>query len=207
MSTGAPLTAGSPVVRDELAAVTQGRVREGTLQRHAESFFQGNRFLLGALVTAVTDAVPHDGEIVDLYAGVGLFSVALAAMGRLEVTAVEGDRSSGEDLRENARPHAPGLTARVARVEDYLGSLRRTPSAIILDPPRTGVSQPAMSALIRLGAPQLVYVSCDPPTLARDARRLLDAGYRLDALRAFDLFPNTPHVEALAVFTKSHALS
>ena len=156
-----------------------------------------------ALVSAVVDAVPHDGEIVDLYAGVGLFSVALTAVGRAEVTAVEGDRSSGADLRENARPFEPGLTARVARVEDYLASRsRRPPSAIILDPPRTGVSQPAMSALIRIEAPLLVYVSCDPPTLARDARRLLDAGYRLDTLRAFDLFPNTPHVEALAIFRK-----
>ena len=208
MTTGAPLTAGSPAVVDELADVTGTRVRAGTLRRRAESFFQGNRFLLAALVTAVADAVPHDGEIVDLYAGVGLFSVTLAAMGCLEVTAVEGDRSSGEDLRENARPYGPRLAARVERVEDYLASRRgRGPGAIILDPPRTGVSQPAMSSLIRLGAPHLAYVSCDPPTLARDARRLLDAGYRLDALRAFDLFPNTPHVEALAVFTKLPALS
>ena len=56
--------------------------------------------------------------------------------------------------------------------------------------------------LVRLQAPRIVYVSCDPPTLARDARRLLDAGYRLDSLRAFDLFPNTPHVESLAVFDR-----
>jgi 23S rRNA (uracil1939-C5)-methyltransferase len=201
-TSGAPLMAGSPVVEDPLADVTAGRVAEGALRRHAESFFQGNRFLIGALVSSVVDAVPHDGEIVDLYAGVGLFSVALAGVGRAEVTAVEGDRSSGADLRENARPYAPRLVVRVARVEDYLASRRKPPSAIILDPPRTGVSQTAMAALIRVGAPRLVYVSCDPPTLARDARRLFDAGYRLEGLRAFDLFPNTPHVEALAVFGK-----
>jgi len=203
MTTGAPVATGTPLVVEELADITGGRVQQGSLQRHAESFFQGNRFLLGALVTAVSDAAPHDGEIVDLYAGVGLFSVALAAMGRLEVTAVEGDRASGEDLRENARPHAPRLATHVGRVEDYLTSRgRRVPASMIVDPPRTGLSQPAMSALIRLGAPLLVYVSCDPPTLARDARRLFDAGYRLEALRAFDLFPNTPHVEALAVFRR-----
>ena len=202
MASGAPLTAGMPLVVDALTDVTAGRVAAGTLQRRAESFFQGNRFLLGTLVSSVIDAVPHDGEIVDLYAGVGLFSVALAALGREEVTAVEGDRSSGADLRENARPYEPRLAARVARVEDYLGSRRKPPSAIILDPPRTGVSQPAISGLVRLGPPLVVYVSCDPPTLARDARRLLDAGYRLEGLRAFDLFPNTPHVEALAVFRK-----
>lgn len=202
MTSGTPIAAGSPLVVDPLADLTAGRVVTGALHRRAESFFQGNRFLLGSLVTSVVDAVPHDGEIVDLYAGVGLFSVTLAAMGRLEVTAVEGDRSSGADLRENAQPYGPGLAARVARVEDYLASRRKPPSAIIVDPPRTGVSQPAVGALIRLAAPLVVYVSCDPPTLARDARRLLDAGYRLEGLRAFDLFPNTPHVEALAVFRR-----
>ena len=104
---------------DPLSALTGDRVREGTLARHAGSFFQGNRFLLAALVDAVVRAVPDTGEVVDLYAGVGLFSVALAALGRLEVTAVEGDRVSGADLRDNARPHAPRLGAQVASVEAY----------------------------------------------------------------------------------------
>jgi 23S rRNA (uracil1939-C5)-methyltransferase len=77
---------------------------------------------------------------------------------------------------------------------------------VIVDPPRTGLSKEAGERLARLAAPRIVYVSCDPPTLARDARRLLDAGYRLHSLRAFDLFPNTPHVESLAVFTYGPAL-
>jgi 23S rRNA (uracil1939-C5)-methyltransferase len=202
MRTGQPVSAGIPAVTDTLGDVTDGRAREGTLQRRAESFFQGNRFVLAQLVTAVADATPDSGEILDLYAGVGLFSVTLAAMRRLEVTAVEGDRSSGADLRENARPHAPRLHVHVARVEDYLASRKsKAPGTLIVDPPRTGLSKDAAEALVRLRPPRVVYVSCDPPTLARDARRLLDAGYRLDSLRAFDLFPNTPHVEALAVFT------
>jgi 23S rRNA (uracil1939-C5)-methyltransferase len=62
------------------------------------------------------------------------------------------------------------------------------------------MSKDAGERLVRLEAPRIVYVSCDPPTLARDTRRLLDGGYRLSSIRAFDLFPNTPHVEALAVF-------
>ena len=203
MRTGQPVSAGIAAVTDTLADVTGGRVAEGTLQRRAESFFQGNRFVLAQLVNAVADATPDGGEILDLYAGVGLFSVTLAAMGRLEVTAVEGDRSSGADLRENARPQAPRLHVHVARVEDYLASRKSNPPAtLIVDPPRTGLSKDATDAIVRLRAPRVVYVSCDPPTLARDARRLLDAGYRLDSLRAFDLFPNTPHVESLAVFLK-----
>jgi 23S rRNA (uracil1939-C5)-methyltransferase len=131
-----------------------------------------------------------------------LFSVTLAARGRLEVTAVEGDRASGADLRENARPYTPRLHARIARVEDYLTSRKgKAPATLIIDPPRTGLSKDAAHAIVRLAARRVLYVSCDPPTLARDARRLLDSGYRLESLRAFDLFPNTPHVEALAVFT------
>jgi 23S rRNA (uracil1939-C5)-methyltransferase len=202
--TGESLVAGAPFVADPLSALTGAPGVEGVLQRHAESFFQGNRFLLGALVAAVAAATPESGEVLDLYAGVGLFSVSLAAAGRLEVTAVEGDRSSGADLRENARGQAPRLNVRIQRVEDYLAARRgRPPAAMVIDPPRTGLSKQAAEAIVRQAPRRLVYVSCDPATLARDARKMLDAGYRLDALRAFDLFPNTPHVEAVAVFTRS----
>ena len=208
-STGEPLIAGMPFVRDPVSALTGGRDGgaalhgDAMLQRHAESFFQGNRYLLGELVSAVAQAVPDAGEVLDLYAGVGLFSVALAAMGWSEVTAVEGDRSSGADLRENARPHAPRLDARIQRVEDYLALRRgRAPASIVIDPPRTGLSKEATVGILRQAPARVVYISCDPATLARDARKLLDAGFRLEALRAFDLFPNTPHVEALAVFTR-----
>jgi len=200
--TGQVAIAGTPIVVEQLVRLTTGRAAEGTLQRHAESFFQGNRFLLADLVSAVADAVPDGGEVLDLYAGVGLFAASLAAMGRLEVTAVEGDGASGADLRENARSQAPRLQAHVATVEDFLGALRPSSAAtVIVDPPRTGLSKSALDAIVRQAAPRIVYVSCDPPTLARDARRLLDAGYRLASLRAFDFFPNTPHVESLAVFT------
>jgi len=200
-STGRLVTAGAPDVGDPIDAVTAGRAAGGTIRRHAESFFQGNRFLLAPLVAAVADAVPDEGEVLDLYAGVGLFSVPLAAMGHLEVTAVEGDRASGADLRENARAHAPRVKPHISGVEDYLAARRGAPETVIVDPPRTGMSKDAMDRLARLRAPRIVYVSCDPPTLARDARRLLDSGYRLISLRAFDLFPNTPHVESVAIFS------
>lgn len=199
---------GQPAVSDPLSVLTGDRVRDGTLRRHASSFFQGNRYLLSALVLAVADAVPDTGEVLDLYAGVGLFSVTLAGLGRLEVTAVEGERVSGADLRDNARPHAPRLDVRIASVEAHLASLRtRRPAAVIIDPPRTGLSREAADSLVRLAPARLVYVSCDPPTLARDARRLLDAGYSMDSLRAFDFFPNTPHIEVLATFLRHAANS
>jgi 23S rRNA (uracil1939-C5)-methyltransferase len=151
-------------------------------------------------VTAVADLVPDGGEVLDLYAGVGLFSVALAAMGRLEVTGVEGDRASGADLRENARPQEPRLKVDLGSVEGFLEKRTARAATVIVDPPRTGMSAEALASLITLSPERLVYVSCDPPTLARDARRLIDAGYTLALLRAFDFFPNTPHVESLALF-------
>jgi 23S rRNA (uracil1939-C5)-methyltransferase len=192
--------AGSPEVHDSLSTITSHRVAEGRIRRHAESFFQGNRFLLAPLVAAVVDAVPDAGEVLDLYAGVGLFSVPLAALGHLEVTAVEGDRASGADLRENARALEPRLEVKVSAVEEYLATRARAPATVIVDPPRSGMSKDAIERVTALRPSRIVYVSCDPPTLARDARRLLDGGYRLRSLRAFDLFPNTPHVESLAVF-------
>ena len=204
--TGASLTAGIPIVSDPVSALTGDANAAGVLQRHAESFFQGNRYLLKDLVAAVASVTPDAGEVLDLYSGVGLFSIALASMGRLELTAVEGDRSSGADLRENARAQAPRVDVRIQRVEEFLASRRgRPPAAIVIDPPRTGLSNEAASAIARHAPQRLVYVSCDPATLARDARKMLDAGYRLASIRAFDLFPNTPHVEAMAVLTRSAA--
>jgi len=201
---GQLVVSGDAVVIDPLPVITGGRAVSGDLLRHAESFFQGNRYLLGDLVNAVVAAVPQSGEVLDLYAGVGLFAVSLAAAGYLEVTAVEGDRASGADLRRNARPYEPKIAAQIARVEDYLASRRGRPAATtIVDPPRTGISKEALEAVITHRTPRIVYVSCDPATLARDTRRLLDAGYLLTSLRAFDLFPNTPHVESLAIFART----
>jgi 23S rRNA (uracil1939-C5)-methyltransferase len=201
---GQLLSSGDAVVSDPLTAVTGGRAEFGDLLRHAESFFQGNRYLLADLVQAVLAAVPEGGEVLDLYAGVGLFAVSLAAVGHSEITAVEGDRTSGTDLRRNARAYESRIASHVARVEDYLSSRRGRPAATtIVDPPRTGISKEALDAVIVHGSPRIVYVSCDPATLARDTRRLLDAGYRLISLRAFDLFPNTAHVESLAIFEQA----
>ncbi len=146
------------------------------------------------------DSVLPDGDVLDLYAGVGLFSVSLAMTGRERVTAVEGDRASVRDLMENAAACGPSLRVIGESVEDFLKAGRRPAATIIVDPPRTGISRAAIDAVVRSRAPRIVYVSCDPPTMARDARRLLDGGYRLTGLRAFDLFPNTPHVETVGVF-------
>ena len=172
-----------------------------TWTRQAASFFQANRFLVGALASAVLDGV--DGQsVADLYAGVGLFAVALAARGH-HVVAVEGDRVGGRDLVTNAEPFGQRLRTIRTSVEDALRHVGKERfDAIVLDPPRTGVSPAALDAVISLRTPRLVYVSCDPATLARDSARLVASGYNLTALRAFDLFPNTAHVEAVARFER-----
>lgn len=197
---GVLTSAGSPTVGDPFAVLTAGRAVAGELRRHPASFFQANRYLLPALTTWVLDAVPRNGHVVDLYAGVGLFALSLAACGRSRITAVEGDTSSGSDLQRNAVPFGDAVRVLLGSIEDLLARWRGPSDTLIVDPPRTGISKAAMQALARLGAHRIVYVSCDPPTMARDARRLVDAGYRLGAMAAFDLFPNTPHVETVALF-------
>lgn len=203
---GASAAAGDPSVADPLAVLTSGRGTAGRLSRRAESFFQANRHLLPALVGEVLDAVATKGAVLELYAGVGLFSLALASSGRGGITAVEGDRTSGADLLQNASQFTGSVRAVIGSVEGHLGAGAASEAdAVIVDPPRTGISKAAMQAVVALGARQVVYVSCDPPTMARDARRLLDGGYALSSLRAFDLFPNTPHVEVLGAFVRGHA--
>ncbi|MEO5896712.1 MAG: TRAM domain-containing protein [Vicinamibacterales bacterium] len=197
---GQRASTGDPFVSEDLAVLTGSRASGAHLGRRPEAFFQANRFMISTLVLTVMDAI-SPGRILDLYAGVGLFSVALAAAERGEVTAVEGDSVSGSDLERNAAPFADRLRVSRSSVEAFL--LRRhagPPDTVIVDPPRSGMSREAADAIAHSRAKRLVYVSCDPPTMARDARGLLDAGYRLVSLRGIDLFPNTPHVETVGVF-------
>lgn len=200
---GRPLVvSGTPEVTDTIALPWANGERAVALTRQAHAFFQGNRFLLQALVAAVSGAAPP-GRVLDLYAGVGLFSVALAARGDTEVVAVEGDRTAAHDLKFNASRAGGAIEARHQAVEAFL-STRRLPdlNSVLVDPPRTGITKEALRGVVALRAPRIIYLSCDVATLARDARVLADAGYRLGELGAFDLFPNTAHIETLAVFER-----
>jgi 23S rRNA (uracil1939-C5)-methyltransferase len=183
---------GSPLVTDQIGGAT--------LTRHARSFFQGNRYLLTPLVEQVIGLIAERREVLDLYAGVGLFSVGAAVAGHGPVIAVEGDRFSAGDLRRNAAGH--DITVKVGAVETFLERAPSGVASVIVDPPRTGMSKEATAGVIRLKAARLVYVSCDIATLARDARLLIDAGYRIASAQAFDLFPNTAHVETVIAFAR-----
>lgn len=192
--------AGAPVVTDVLMPGDGESVSAVTLRRDVRAFFQGNRFLLEQLVRHVVGLVPP-GPVVDLYAGVGLFGLSMAAAGAEHVTLIEGDPVSGADLETNA---AAVARVRVKRrsVESYLGAVpsSRGRTTFIIDPPRTGLSKDALAGIVRLQPATIVYVSCDVATLARDTRVLIDAGYALGPLAAFDLFPNTAHVETVVRF-------
>jgi 23S rRNA (uracil1939-C5)-methyltransferase len=187
---------GTPTVSDILSISG----KDIAWRRHVLAFFQGNRYLLGDLVAHVVDRIEPASRVIDLYAGGGLFSVASAVVRGARVTAVEGDRIAASDLKANAA-QAGGLVEAVHQaVETFAFGTRDRFDTLILDPPRTGMSKEAMAGAVSLRARQIVYVSCDVATLARDARRLVDGGYQLRRIDAFDMFPNTPHVETVAEF-------
>ncbi len=195
--------AGNPTVGDDYARLIDGAAPGASLRRHAASFFQGNRFLIGTLAGRVIAAVPDDGPVWDLYAGVGLFAGALCATGRDRVTAVEGDPGSAADLEANAAPFGGRLAVDRRAVEDALTTARLTrETTVIVDPPRTGLSKAVGAALAASPLRRVVYVSCDIATLARDIKVLTTAGFEVLELDGFDLFPNTGHVETLALLAR-----
>jgi 23S rRNA (uracil1939-C5)-methyltransferase len=176
------------------------------LRVSAGSFLQANEALREPLASAVGEAAGHGALCLELFAGAGLFTLPLAR--RFErLVAVESNPGAVADLEENLAAAGLGEIEIVAQaVEEAfeggaLASLR--PDAVVLDPPRSGLEPAAREGLPRLAAPRVVYVSCDPATLARDVAVLADRGYELVALEGFDLFPQTAHVEAVACLRRS----
>lgn len=160
------------------------------------SFFQTNRFLIDRLVECALEGA--EGETaVDLYAGVGLFSLPLARRFR-GVTAVESGGSAFRDLEYNAA--RAGLPVQAVRTssEQFLEALSEPPDFVLADPPRAGLGKTVVRHLLRLRPARIVIVSCDPATLARDLGALVGGGYRLEGLTLVDLFPQTYHIESVA---------
>lgn len=154
------------------------------------------------LVEAVLAAAEvEDGdEVWDLYSGSGLFSAFLAEHAGY-VVAVEDDPRAVAGARRNLfdLPHIELVEGRVGR---EIGALNSKPDVIVLDPPRSGAGREVMDAITFEGPRRIVYVACDPAALARDVKFAAAAGYGLDSVRAFDLFPQTHHVECVAVLSK-----
>ncbi|MGH9606004.1 MAG: class I SAM-dependent RNA methyltransferase [Terracidiphilus sp.] len=165
------------------------------------AFFQVNRRLIDALVERVTAG--RSGALAwDLFAGVGLFARRLAAK-FARVIAVESAPAATAALAHNLTgTNATAVTA------DALAFLRRSanyarPDLIVVDPPRTGLGPPIAEQLARIAVPTLVYVSCDPATLARDLRALTASGYAIHSVTLADLFPQTFHLETVVELLKS----
>ncbi|MCZ2153867.1 MAG: class I SAM-dependent RNA methyltransferase [Bryobacterales bacterium] len=159
------------------------------------SFFQTNRFLIDPLASRVLRHAAGD-EALDLYCGVGLFSIPLALRG-VRTTAVEYSNSAVRDLSRNAANYEASVEAVKASVDAYLASAAHIPNLVIADPPRAGLGKSVVRDLLRLHPQKIVLVSCDPATLARDLRELLAGSYEITALSLVDLFPNTAHIETV----------
>lgn len=177
----------------------------------AAGFWQVHREAPAVLARAVLAGVGDVGgaAVLDLYSGAGLFTVPLAdAVGESgEVVSVEGDARAVRDARRNVhdRPHVELHAGDVARVltgrQDADSDVVHA-DVVVLDPPRTGAGRRVVEGIAALRPERVVYVACDPAALARDVALLGDAGYGLADLQAFDLFPMTHHVEAVAVLTR-----
>jgi len=163
------------------------------------SFFQVNRFLVDELAKEVAASEPEGRLALDLFAGVGLFSVALARR-FARVVAVESNPAAARDLEANASARSSGSRAfevRSAEAEPFLAKFKDRPELIVLDPPRAGLSPGIVRNIARLAPSRVTYVSCDPPTLARDLASFAGAGYEVSGIHLFDLFPQTFHMEAV----------
>ncbi len=164
------------------------------------SFFQVNRFLIEDLVHAVV-ADERGALALDLFAGVGLFALALAQ--RFErVLAVESDLAASRDLQANIDDGKAVAQQVNVAVESFLPEWKERPDFVVLDPPRAGIAAAALERLAQLSPPRIAYLSCDPATLARDLRALVGSanephGYEISDVDLFDLFPQTYHIESL----------
>jgi 23S rRNA (uracil1939-C5)-methyltransferase len=165
------------------------------LQAPAGVFVQANPAVADALrrsVLALCEAEPE--SVLELYAGCGTLTLALAAHAR-SVVAVEADARAAQARRDNVARR--GLTNIRVRCEDAAtAAAGERVDCVVLDPPRRG-ARDALAGIVQRKPKRIVYASCDPTTLGRDLEQLTAEGYTLDAIRALDMFPHTPHVECV----------
>jgi 23S rRNA (uracil1939-C5)-methyltransferase len=175
-------------------------------QVSAGTFFQANTAVAGMMAVKVVALLESRlglhgaATAIDAYCGAGLFSAFLAPrVGRL--IGIESSPSAVEDFTANL-DEFDNVEIYEAPVERVLPELDVKPDFILVDPPRAGLERRALDGLLSLAPPLLVYVSCDPATLARDAGRLAAGGYRLEEISLFDQFPQTYHIESISVWTQ-----
>lgn len=167
-----------------------------------DSFFQVNLPVAAKMVQHVLDHIPDDPDcvVLDAYCGVGLFSAFIASQVG-EVIGIESNSLACEDFTINLDTF-DNVSLYEAAVVDVLPALETRPNVIVVDPPRAGLRKEVIDGFKQLGAKTLIYVSCDPATLARDAKRLVEIGYTLESVTPFDMFPQTYHVESISIWRR-----
>lgn len=177
----------------------------------ATSFFQANASILPSFVAYVVEAASEgahgiEGEAIDLYSGVGLFTLPLARR-FTHVTGVEANPKSASYAHESAKAaNLSNVTISGLAVEQWIrrrGAKAAAPAVLVLDPPRLGAEPGVIAGIAQMAPPRIVYVSCDPATLARDVKALTASGYALSSVRGFDMFPQTHHVETVATLVRT----
>jgi 23S rRNA (uracil1939-C5)-methyltransferase len=168
----------------------------------AASFFQVNTRMAGKMVAHLLENLPVSASttVLDVYCGAGLFS-AFFARQVARVIGIEAAPSACEDFVANLHEF-DNVELYEGLAQDILPALKMSVDVAIVDPPRAGLDKAVLDALLRLKPGILAYVSCDPSTLARDAARLSAGGYRLKQVTAFDLFPQTYHIESISIFER-----
>jgi tRNA/tmRNA/rRNA uracil-C5-methylase (TrmA/RlmC/RlmD family) len=199
------------VAADPATLLVDGRAERGTVevtehavgrdwQLAADGFWQGHPGAAATLVEVVMDGLrPRAGErALDLYCGVGLFAGALVDAG-VRTWGIEWSRAAVEHARRNV----PGARFTAGKVERAVRTLPKRTDLVVLDPPRTGAGKDVIDAIVARRPRAIAYVACDPAALARDLRRARSGGYQVRSIRAFDLFPMTHHLEAVALLEQS----
>ena len=192
----------------------RGRTRSGQPYYHellrgaryrvsSPAFFQVNSRQaerLIELVVARARAV-QPRLVADAYSGVGTFAVALAQVVP-DVVTIEASAAAGDDAEVNLAPY-DNVRRIIGTVEEQLPALDPAPDVVVVDPPRVGLDASVIDAIVESGVRRLVYVSCDPATLARDLRRLADGGMELSEVQPIDMFPHTQHIECISTLDRA----
>ena len=194
-STDIPIVTGQKHYRDSIQGV-EFRVA-------SPSFFQVNNKQASNMALVVKDALNLKGTevLLDAYAGVGTFAILLAPYAS-KVIAIEESSAAVADAKVNAE-NTHNVEFILGKTEEVLGDLDSVPDAVVLDPPRAGCQSPAIDSLLRLYPENVVYVSCDPDTLARDLKMLCSGAYSIDSIQPLDMFPQTHHVENIVILKKT----
>ncbi len=191
--------------RGKVSTLGKDRLREelegATVSYPFGSFFQNNRYLTPELVKEVLRLVPEGAKVLELFSGCGTFTIPIAKHKAKSITAVEVSSSSAEALKSSAEEqNISNVRVVKAEAERFLKDCREAFDTVIVDPPRTGLTEAMTKEIERIAPELIIYISCNPTTLARDMARLKN--YKPEHIQPLDMFPNTFHLETVATLKR-----